>query len=289
MSEQKGSNHQDVAACEDPHKYRGIEEIKKAAASVAKLQKQAGEQQASLVGLIAQKAELGNHQACAADQALHEKQVSTVKLFLERADLLRTAANMLQQGIEQSRQQVLATNEVVLEVVNERFHDLCALLLPSMRFQLVKLPGQCASQGLRIQFQRLNLLGGKDSTEEDWSSSLEQLSGGQRTLISLALLLAVAQHGQRSSLFLLDEVDAALDEHNQAAVARLLHALAVGGGVQVLCVSHNVTFHKMCDLLVTVSSTPSNTKANTSRIQAGGKSVQQTKAVKWGRAKRVRG
>eukprot|EP00798_Chlamydomonas_sp_ICE-L_P030712 gene30712-35740_t len=61
-SSAKDSNHRHVAACEDPHKYRGIEEIEKAAASVAKLQKQAGEQEASLVGLIAQKAELGNHQ-----------------------------------------------------------------------------------------------------------------------------------------------------------------------------------------------------------------------------------
>ena len=48
-----------------------------------------------------------------------------------------------------------------------------------------------------------------------WSSGLGQLSGGQRTLVSLALLLAAARAGSRSSLFVMDEVDAALDEHNQ--------------------------------------------------------------------------
>ncbi len=53
-----------------------------------------------------------------------------------------------------------------------------------------------------------------------WSASLGQLSGGQRSLASLALLLAVARAGRRCSLFLMDEVDAALDEANQVNGAR---------------------------------------------------------------------
>ncbi len=96
------------------------------------------------------------------------------------------------------------------------------------------------------------------------SASLLPRTGGQRTLVSLALLLALAQCSSSSSsgstagggdaaasggagggpgtgggtgggggLWLLDEVDAALDEHNQAAVARLLRHLAHGEGCQV--------------------------------------------------------
>lgn len=59
-----------------------------------------------------------------------------------------------------------------------------------------------------------------------WGSQLDVLSGGQRSLVSLALLLAAARCGGRCSLFLLDEVDAALDESNQRAVVALLRELA---------------------------------------------------------------
>jgi ABC-type uncharacterized transport system ATPase component len=45
-----------------------------------------------------------------------------------------------------------------------------------------------------------------------WHTNLGQLSGGQRTLVSLAMLLAVARTGGACGLLLLDEVDAALDE-----------------------------------------------------------------------------
>ena len=114
-----------------------------------------------------------------------------------------------------------------------------------------------------------------------WQSSLEQLSGGQRTLISLALLLATANaECSNSHLLLLDEVDAALDEHNTRRVAGLLHQLAhapvavgdgkrqqsrkgqaagaTGGGCQILCVSHNKAFQGLCDGLLHVGKNSSS-------------------------------
>ena len=54
---------------------------------------------------------------------------------------------------------------------------------------------------------------------EPWQADLASLSGGQRTLVSLALLLSAARAagaaGGGCGLFILDEADAALDEHNQ--------------------------------------------------------------------------
>ncbi len=102
--------------------------------------------------------------------------------------------------------------------------------------------------------------------------------------VSLSLLLAAALEGSGSSVLLLDEVDAALDEVNQKAMARLLHGLAHGtllgshgegaplhagkressgqrgagaagaAGVQVLCVSHHATCQSAADALVQVRS-----------------------------------
>ena len=47
------------------------------------------------------------------------------------------------------------------------------------------------------------------SGASEWSDSIEQLSGGQKTLLGLAFVFAVAQYRQ-APIYLMDEVDAAL-------------------------------------------------------------------------------
>jgi hypothetical protein len=137
------------------------------------------------------------------------------------------------------------------------------------------------------------------SSSSGWQSSLQQLSGGQRTLVSLAFLLATGRAGCSSRLLLLDEVDAALDEHNQRRVAELLRQLANGssgceetgpgcraqGGkakrklgssstagdgasCQILCISHNAPFQSTCHALLPVSSRAGR-KAAASAAMAG--------------------
>ena len=60
--------------------------------------------------------------------------------------------------------------------------------------------------------------------------------------------------GSRSRLFLLDEVDAALDETNQAVVASLMRQLCTQrSGCQCLAVTHSAAFQANCDALVQVS------------------------------------
>jgi ABC-type transport system involved in cytochrome c biogenesis ATPase subunit len=52
--------------------------------------------------------------------------------------------------------------------------------------------------------------------------SMRQLSGGQKTLVSLALIFAI-QRIDPAPFYLLDEVDAALDPQYRQTVASLLH------------------------------------------------------------------
>lgn len=62
-----------------------------------------------------------------------------------------------------------------------------------------------------------------------------------------------AQTGARSRLFLLDEIDAALDEGNQARVATLLRQMcSAGAGCQCFCVTHSAAFQSNCDTLIQV-------------------------------------
>ena len=63
---------------------------------------------------------------------------------------------------------------------------------------------------------------------------------------SKSMLRQAAQTGARSRLFLLDEVDAALDESNQARVAALLHQMCAAGNAQRCQVSVNSSLIRVC-------------------------------------------
>jgi chromosome segregation protein len=83
------------------------------------------------------------------------------------------------------------------------------------------------------------------------------LSGGERSLAGLALILALAAGdggaGSPSGrLLILDEVDAALDEANAARLARLLRDLQEEH--QILCVTHNKLTMRQAAQLVGVTS-----------------------------------
>ncbi len=65
---------------------------------------------------------------------------------------------------------------------------------------------------------------------------LDALSGGEKALVAIAFVLALAA-GRPAPFYLLDEVDAALDKANSERLARLLREFAQNA--QVLVVSHN--------------------------------------------------
>jgi chromosome segregation protein len=84
-------------------------------------------------------------------------------------------------------------------------------------------------------------------------TSLRLLSGGERSLSGLALVLALAAGDREEGkgpgrLLILDEVDAALDEGNAARLAILLRDLEQSQ--QILCVTHNrLTMHQASRLV----------------------------------------
>lgn len=65
---------------------------------------------------------------------------------------------------------------------------------------------------------------------------LDALSGGEKTLVAIAFVLALAA-GRPAPFYLLDEADAALDKTNSERLARLLREFAQNA--QVIVVSHN--------------------------------------------------
>ncbi len=79
---------------------------------------------------------------------------------------------------------------------------------------------------------------------------LELMSGGEKAFVALLFLFAI-QACNPSSIYVLDEADAALDQHNSIKLAELLKKLA--RTTQFIVVTHNDDVYKNADCLVGVS------------------------------------
>lgn len=86
---------------------------------------------------------------------------------------------------------------------------------------------------------------------------LELMSGGEKSLIALLFLFAI-QSRNPSSLYILDEADAALDQENSRKLAMLLKQLASHS--QFIVVSHNETLYKHADCLIGVAMGPTGSR-----------------------------
>ena len=76
---------------------------------------------------------------------------------------------------------------------------------------------------------------------DDVEKKVKVLSGGERTMTSIALLCAIL-HTNPSPFVLLDEVEAALDEANTLRFTKILNELAEQS--QFIIITHNrVTMH----------------------------------------------
>ena len=82
---------------------------------------------------------------------------------------------------------------------------------------------------------------------------MEQLSGGEKTVAALALLFSIHSY-KPAPFFVLDEVDAALDNANVGRVARFLRekAAAERGGFQSVVISLKDSFYENANGLVGV-------------------------------------
>jgi len=78
---------------------------------------------------------------------------------------------------------------------------------------------------------------------------MEQLSGGERTVAALALLFALHRF-RPSPFFVMDEIDAALDNVNVTRVAQYIRERAADGSLQFVVISLKDQFYHMAQSLV---------------------------------------
>lgn len=94
--------------------------------------------------------------------------------------------------------------------VNEDFGNIFSDLLPGTNAKLEP-TGQSVEDGLEIRV----------AFGDVWKDSLSELSGGQRSLIALSLILAMLRF-KPAPMYILDEVDAALDLSHTQNIGRML-------------------------------------------------------------------
>jgi hypothetical protein len=88
----------------------------------------------------------------------------------------------------------------IYEHTNKYLNSIYSSLLPGTKAKLAILPGKGLMDGLEL----------KVAFNNTWKGSLSELSGGQRSLLALSLILSLLRF-KPAPFYILDEIDAALD------------------------------------------------------------------------------
>ena len=183
----------------------------------------------------------GAHEDSSSDRQGACNALHTLEALQAKASTVSKSIEQLTMGIKAMRSRVSDANSLAVRKVSAATKAIFEAIVPSMEVGVVcDDPGQLAESGAHFRLRIKGTTGG-------WLDGPQELSGGQRTLLNLSLLLAIAQH-RPSMVLLMDEVDAALDESNASRVASLLKELSKT--VQVIAISHRPEMHRAADHIV---------------------------------------
>ncbi|KAJ3636351.1 hypothetical protein Zmor_004532 [Zophobas morio] len=103
------------------------------------------------------------------------------------------------------------TLEETYKEVDKHFGSIFSTLLPGTQARLVPVSDKHLLEGLEV----------KVAFGSQWKESLSELSGGQRSLVALSLILALLRY-KPAPMYILDEVDSALDLSHTQNIGRML-------------------------------------------------------------------
>ena len=126
--------------------------------------------------------------------------------------------------IAQLSQAKIETLKNTYAKVNEDFKSIFSTLLPGAMAKLDTVEGLSVEEGLEI----------KVGFGTEWKKSLSELSGGQRSLVALSLVLSLLRY-KPAPLYILDEIDSALDPSHTQNIGTIIK-------VRPACLSPACTF-----------------------------------------------
>lgn len=186
---------------------------------------------------------------------LYDQKVEELERQKIRVVQLENEKNAVLVLIEEIESKKKATFMETFHDINSAFKKLFRTIFKGDGTLFLENSDQPFEGGLTIQIQ----------LENKEIKYLELMSGGEKSLIALLFLFAI-QSKNPSSIYILDEADAALDQENSRKLALLLKQLALQ--TQFLVVSHNDTLYKHADCLVGVAMGPEGSKLVEVRLQS---------------------
>jgi chromosome segregation protein len=166
------------------------------------------------------------------------------RLLEEQTDDVRRARRELQQLIREVDDEIMRVFTEAFSDVNAHFQVLVSTLFPGGAGRLsLSEPEDLLNTGVEVEARPA----GKNVRK------LSLLSGGERSLVALAFLFAVFR-SRPSPFYLMDEVEAALDDVNLHRFLDLLHEFREEA--QLIVVSHQKRTMEAADALYGVTMTP---------------------------------
>lgn len=144
--------------------------------------------------------------------------MSMIENVEKKESALKTMINTIEKDKVKIQETISKLNEYkrdtlvkTWEIVTKDFGNIFADLLPNSFAKLVPLEGKDVTEGLEVKVKLGSI----------WKESLVELSGGQRSLIALSLIMALLQF-RPAPMYILDEVDAALDLSHTQNIGHLI-------------------------------------------------------------------
>lgn len=155
-------------------------------------------------------------------QELRKKVNPNIMNMIENVEKKEAALKTMIKTIEKDKMKIQETISKLNEYKRETliktwekvtldFGNIFADLLPNSFAKLVPCKDKDVTQGLEVKVKLGSI----------WKDSLIELSGGQRSLIALALIMALLQF-RPAPMYILDEVDAALDLSHTQNIGHLI-------------------------------------------------------------------
>jgi len=120
--------------------------------------------------------------------------------LVSKREIIKKDKNLIEKAIIELDDKRKDALQEIYEHVNKNLNSIYSTLLPGTKAKLGLLPGKHLMDGLEL----------KVAFNDSWKKSLSELSGGQRSLLALSLILSLLLF-KPAPFYILDEIDAALD------------------------------------------------------------------------------
>ena len=202
------------------------------------------------------------------DEALIEEAKETEErynfLSAESVDLERAMAD-LKKLIRDLEEKINKEFNLAIKLINQEFNKLVSLMFGGGKARLtvespkeIKVEGEEGTEEPKSE-EAVSVIPGVEidlSLPRKRIKGLDMLSGGERSLVSIAALFALISVSSPPFL-VLDEIDVALDEKNAKRFGEMLKDLS--GRTQFIVVTHNRATMEVADVLYGVTMAPDGT------------------------------